>query len=354
VVQRRPSDAVNTARYNLDTELLGDSECQTNPCVNEVESLQEYSEMKEACKEADGSFHVFSVALACPHITLQFNDYPDCFVSQTQNPECTRDYLEAYMDFLWDQDNGNCTTTSSETEVIDFSGASDVPTPPPAFPTDPPAFPTDSPAAPTDSPIQPIREKPEDADECSLLSEDGVFDAVSNLYDELATFIDDCLSSPCIINLDSTQAYSALKDVCQEAQGGFHTYTYDISCDRGYNFELDNFPVCGVSETTNPNCNSDLFGDILEFELDVENCTETATHTETIDFDEPDATVAPTAVPVATPRTAAPQPPPLTPSPRTTGIVSSSSDLSAMAPKNSRSIGLALIFSWACAHGNFM
>jgi hypothetical protein len=278
-----PSDVLNTARYNLDTELLGDSECQTNPCVIDVESLQEYSEMKEACKEADGSFHVFSVALACSNITLQFNDYPDCFVSQTQNPQCTRDYLEAYMDFLWDQDNGNCTTTSSETEVIDFSGATDVPTAPPAFPTSPPAFPTDSPAAPTDSPTNPISEKPDSEEECLLMSERGVSDAVDDLDSELISYIEDCLSPQCIIDVNSTQAFIDLKDACKQAKGAFREYAFKISCSQ-ITFEFNNFPVCGISKFNNSACNSGFFADSLEAELDVDNCTETATHIRTTDF----------------------------------------------------------------------
>jgi hypothetical protein len=341
-----PSDVVDTARYNLDTELLGDSECQTNPCVYEVESLQEYSEMKEACKEADGAFHVFSVALECPNITLQFNDYPDCFVSQTLNSECTRDYLEAYMDFLWDQDNGNCTTTSSEKEVIDFSGASDVPTPPPAFPTDPPVFPTDAPATQTDAPVNAI---PPEAGECSL-SADGVYSANNDLIDEVASFLDDCLSPPCIIEVDTTQAYSDLMDACEEAKGAFHLYTVDVSCTE-YTFQYIKFPGCWVSEEINPVCDPDILGDVLELELfDSEGCTETATHTNTTDFgtqdDNPDDSEAPSRAPAGTQTTPAPQ----TAAPTSTRDVpnATSSALSMMAPKSRLSIVLAVTLFLAC------
>jgi hypothetical protein len=342
-----PSDVVDTARYNLDNELLGDLDCQTSPCMYEVKSLQEYSEMKEACKGEDGALHVFTVVLECPTYTLQFNDYPDCFVSQTRNSECTRDYLEAYMDFLWDQDNGNCTTTSSETEVIDFSGASDVPTPPPAFPTDPPAFPTDPPATPTDAPVSAI---PPEAGECSL-SADGVYSANNDLIDEVASFLDDCLSPPCIIEVDTTQAYSDLMDACEEAKGAFHLFTVDVSCTE-YTFQYIKFPGCWVSEEINPVCDPDILGDVLELELfDSEGCTETATHTNTTDFgtqdDNPDDSEAPSRAPAGTQTTPALQ----TAAPSSTRDAPSatSSALSMMAPKSRCSIVLAVTLFLACS-----
>jgi hypothetical protein len=319
-----PSDAVDMARYNLGTELLGGSDCQASPCEFDVQSYHEYAEMVAACEGADGSLHVFLIVLQCPDYTIQFNDYPDCFLSQKKNSGCTVDYLEAFMDFQWDQVYVNCTTTSSQTDVMDFFGTSDVPSGPPALPTNPPVFPTKPPAAPTDPPGKP---SPEDISKCLLRS---VNDALFNLLSDLALFVEDCLSSLCIINVDSFQAYSTFQDACQEAKGAFHLFALEVRCD-GNKSEYNKFPVCGVSETKNPSCDSDLFVDYLEDSFDMFNCTPEAVHTNTTDFA---ITVAPTEAPTATQSASAPQTP---------GSLNASSALSATPSKSSRSVLLVLI-----------
>jgi hypothetical protein len=77
------SSQVDTARNNLGCELVPDANaCSSNPCVIDVESYREFSAMLDACKSAGGSFHVFSVVLSCTSRTVQFNDSPECLVSE--------------------------------------------------------------------------------------------------------------------------------------------------------------------------------------------------------------------------------------------------------------------------------
>jgi hypothetical protein len=345
------SSSVDTARENLDDEVLGDDTvCNSTACVFDVDNYPEYDAMKDACRAASGAFHLFTVLQTCPDGTHEFNEYPECLVSDTENSGCSTGFAVDYMEYLWRYEG--CTELITHISTTVFSGGSgpvptDVPSSPPAFPTDPPAFPTDPPATLTDSPTQPI---PEDAEECSLLSVDGVYDAAADLDSELGSYIEDCLSPPCIIDVDSTQAYVNLKNACREAKGAFHEYFFQVSC-PWFTFEFNNYPACGVSEVNNTACDANLFADILEVGFDIENCTETATHTNTTDFgiqdDDPD-TKAPTEAPVAMQTTPAPSTPPLAPTGGITGILSESSAFSTIAPKKSSRIGLALILAWAC------
>jgi hypothetical protein len=156
------------------------------------------------------------------------------------------------------------------------SGSSPSSGPTGSAPTAPPVSvdPTASPAAPTDAPVNAI---PPEADKCSL-SAYGVYPVNNAQINEV------CLSSPCIIEVNNTQAYKNLKNACKLARSAFHRYTVEVSCTQ-YNFQLVEFPACWVSEEINPVCTPDLLADVLEFEVfNREGCTETVTHTGTTDF----------------------------------------------------------------------
>jgi hypothetical protein len=115
------SIAVETARRNLDDELLGDAGACTDRCEYNVTSFPEYSTMMDACEEARGAFHLFSVVVTCNTSTVLLDSYPDCLVSQSQNSECTPDYSESYLEHLRAQDN--CTALSFHSGTSDFSSS---------------------------------------------------------------------------------------------------------------------------------------------------------------------------------------------------------------------------------------
>jgi hypothetical protein len=93
------SSIVDTAGRILATEVLADANaCTNSPCVFNVETYPEYSAMVDACESATGVFHVFSVVVTCVSRTLQFNDYPDCFISESLDPDCTESFSETYME----------------------------------------------------------------------------------------------------------------------------------------------------------------------------------------------------------------------------------------------------------------
>jgi hypothetical protein len=116
------SSAVDTASSNLATEVLADvNACTNSPCVFNVDTYPEYSAMVDACESARGALHLFSVVLTCtsPSLTFQFNDYPDCLTSQSQNPDCTASISESYMESLWDFEG--CTASATHMAVVDYS-----------------------------------------------------------------------------------------------------------------------------------------------------------------------------------------------------------------------------------------
>jgi hypothetical protein len=355
------SSTVDTARADLDTEVLADAgACTSSPCVIEVESNPEYNAMMDACESAQGAFYVFSVVLTCTAGTLQINDYPDCLASESQDPDCTTDSLETNMASLWDNDG--CTETATLISTTDFSGgpSPDVPTDPPASPTDPPASPTDPPETPTDPPVS---SQEDGTDECEL-SSDGLSTALEELGSDVNSEVDSC-TFPCVIDADSSQAFNILKSACQDAQGAFHLYTLEISCDNGNTLTFNNMPTCWTSESSNSACDPDLFSDVLELRYDMEDCTETASLTGTTDFspiggDDPD-TKPPTTAPigsVGTPTRApagtetAPQastPTSTRDIPGSTGLIPRSSGWALTARKNSGMIILAVVLPWTCA-----
>jgi hypothetical protein len=342
------SSIVDTARRILATEVLADANaCTNSPCVFNVETYPEYSAMVDACESARGVFHVFSVVVTCVSRTLQFNDYPDCFIRESLDPDCTESFPETYMEILWN--NEGCTESATHTAMIDFHSpgpTAAMPTDPPAFPTDPPAYPSDPPAFLTDPPTN----------EC-ILPADGVHSASEDLVNEVRTSIEDCPSSPCTIEVGGAQTYSDLLDACKEAKGAFHVYTVEVLCSR-VTFEFNKFPACGVSANSNSVCDPDHYADMLELVFDADNCTETATLTGTTDFftgesDDPDASETPIGTPIGTDTTAVPTSLPQalpTPSPKDTPTpLQASSARGLSAQKNSCGIILALTISLACA-----
>jgi hypothetical protein len=432
-----PGNDVASVAIKVDAQVQDEIlACVTDPCIIAVDETQAFGELRDACEAARGAFHVFLHVATCTGITLQFNNYPLCWESQTVNSACT---IEAAEDFRESKiDVENCTDIASHTGTTDFSistpsparatpspvkatpspvkatprpvkatprpvkatprpvkatprpvnatprpvkvtpspvsgsvpaappssspsgsspgsgttGSAPTAPPVPVDPTAAPAFPTDSPAAPTDAPVNAI---PPEAGECSL-SADAVYSANNDLIDEAASILDECLSPPCIIEVDTTQAYSDLIDACEEAKGAFHLYTVKVSCTE-YNFQYIKFPACWISQAVNQVCDPDLLGDVLELEVfDSEGCTVTATHTKTFDFgseeDNPNTTEAPTEAPAALLTTSPPQtalPPSTAEVPRIAGIRSASRALSVTAAQSSRSIVLSLILSLACS-----
>jgi hypothetical protein len=183
-----------------------------------------------------------------------------------------------------------------------------------------------------------------------------VYSANNDLIDEVASILDECLSPPCVIEVDTTRAYGDLMDACEEAKGAFHLNTVKVSCTE-YNFQYIKFPACWVSPAVNQVCDPDLLEDVLELEVfDSEGCTVTATHTKTFDFGgeegNPNTTEAPTEAPAVLLTTSPPQtalPPSTAEVPRIAGIRSASRALSVTAAQSSRGIVLSLILSLACS-----
>jgi hypothetical protein len=350
------TSAVQAARDSLNPEIVTvANDCSTSLCEVDVETVQAFDDLMDACELARGAFHLQSVNVTCSTVTYKLIYVPECFVSESENSGCTTDLLEDYFEYYWD--NENCAESAIHTSTTDFSSSgpagsapsdppSDVPTAPPAFPTDPPAFPTDPPPAPSPSGGIPLTEA---SVECSL-SADGVDTASNDLIDEVSSLLDACQSSPCIVEVNNTQAYSDLMDACEEDKGAFHLYTVEVSCTE-YTFQYIKYPGCWVSEEINPVCDPDLLADVLELEVfDSEGCTETATHTETTDFgaqgDNPDNSEVPSGAPAATQTNTAPK----TGAPSSTRDVPSaiSSALSMMAPQSCSSIVLALALFLVC------
>jgi hypothetical protein len=341
------SSAVGRARVNLDNKVLaGTQACTSNACMYNVETYSEYHAMKNACESARGAFHLFSMVLVCASHTFQFNDYPECLISESQDPECTTEFSELYMEALRHKDG--CTESATHTAVIDFYGinGADTPPVPPTFPTHSPVLPIVRPAALPAAPSNsPSRSFVAGTALCEI-SADGVVSAVRGLGEEVGAFLADCLSSPCIVDVNRTHGYSNLKEACRDVKGAFHENTIEVSCSAMF-AQLSKYPVCWVSEHSNPACDPDLFANSLEFLLDVDNCTDIVTHTRTIDFffgdsDDPDSSEAPNRAPAGTEPTPPPQASPLTTSPSTFPTPSSSA-WSATAQSNSYRLGVAFV-----------
>jgi hypothetical protein len=111
------SSAVQTARGNLDDQVGSDVlDCSAfkSDCVFDVSTKHGYAELMEACEAAKGVFHVIKLEIKCRNLSLEFNNYPECLVSENQDSACTTAFLEESFETAWDVDGCNETATSLE------------------------------------------------------------------------------------------------------------------------------------------------------------------------------------------------------------------------------------------------
>jgi hypothetical protein len=296
-----PDDDVYTATKNLDTEVgVEIAGCFSPPCAIALDETQAYSELMTACQAAGGVFYEVALEITCPALSIQFTNWPLCWESQDVSSACTPDSAEGALELGMDVEG--CTNTASLTGTTDFSG-SGVTDP---VPTDPPVstvtIPTDPPASTGSVPTDPPASSPSDSSSGScIVTSNSLETARSVLDSELALEIAACFTYPCLIDVSSTQGYTEMMDGCEAAGGAFHVVSMSLSC-FAFAVEYFGYPECFVSESQDSSCSTDRLEDGWEIAWDTDDCSETATHTGTIDFsdgsspagDDPD-TIAPTA-----------------------------------------------------------
>jgi hypothetical protein len=118
------SSAVQMARGDLDDQVGSDIlDCVTFKldCGFDVSRKHGYTELMDACEAAKGVFHIIKLNMVCPYLSLEFNNYPECLVSENQDSACTAAFLEDSFETAWDVDG--CDEIATHTGTTNVSGS---------------------------------------------------------------------------------------------------------------------------------------------------------------------------------------------------------------------------------------
>jgi hypothetical protein len=107
--------------------------------------------------------------------------------------------------------------------------------------------------------------------------------ADAKLTDQAFTAIGKCTTSPCTITYSKLSNYNAYKNACIAAKGALASYKVTIACSDA-TVILSGLPLCLVSTRINKGCGPKLYVDEIEFVLDIEDCSETATYVGYADY----------------------------------------------------------------------
>jgi hypothetical protein len=106
----------------------------------------------------------------------------------------------------------------------------------------------------------------------------------SNLIRKVLSDLEGCLSTGCVVDVQSLPAYNRYEVICKEVKGAFHLYSVDINC-SGVDFLVKNYPLCYASARYNSACVPELGLTMAGWFVDIdEECTATANHTGVIDY----------------------------------------------------------------------
>jgi hypothetical protein len=116
------SSAVQTARTNLDDQVAEDIfDCPKLTCEIDVSRKHGYTELMDSCETAQGIFHIIKLNIVCPNLKIEFNNYPECWVSGDEDSACTPAFLEESFETAWDIDG--CDEIATHTGTTNFSGS---------------------------------------------------------------------------------------------------------------------------------------------------------------------------------------------------------------------------------------
>jgi hypothetical protein len=105
-----------------------------------------------------------------------------------------------------------------------------------------------------------------------------------NLLVEVFSDLKSCLSTGCVIDVQSLPIYARYEGICRDVGGAFHLYSIDIDC-AGIDLEVKNFPLCYMSARQNSACVPEWGYNMAGWFIYInDGCTAVLNHTAVTDY----------------------------------------------------------------------